>query len=116
MGFDAVLWTLLSEGDLPRLFSVTEVSNLTPSESSVPSHAFFRLISASGDQGYPGKFVTEALIALIEPSESKDSVGSVVFVFRSSLDEGTTKVVTPVNLTQVKLRAFINLILDLRYM
>ncbi|KAF8805389.1 galactose mutarotase-like protein [Phlegmacium glaucopus] len=108
VGFDAVPWTLLSEGDHPTLFSAAEVSNLTPSESTVPSYAFFRLISVSGDQGFPGKLVIEALIALIGPvmpqgsvtTSAEDSVGSIVIVYRAKLDEGPTKVVTPINLTQ----------------
>ncbi|KAJ7483540.1 hypothetical protein FB451DRAFT_1029358, partial [Mycena latifolia] len=78
------------------------------------SYAVFRLVSPDGDQGYPGKLITEALIAVIEPGEQERKyrkpgdtteneeydLGSVVFVYRAKLDEGDKQVVTPVNLTQ----------------
>ena len=125
VGFDAIPWTLLSEGDPPCLFSTAEVSNLKGSSESHAqlSHAFFRLISASWDQGFPGKLVTEALIGLIGPIKSQDSVthiveesiGSIVLVYRSKLDEGTTKVVTPVNLTQVRLWPCLHYLFDPRF-
>jgi len=106
----------LSQGDPPNLFSAAELSHLTPSGSTVSSYAFFRLISPSGDQGFLGKLVTEALIALIGPIKAQDSVnaaaddsvGSIVIVYRAKLDEGATKVVTPINLTQVRLHASIS--------
>lgn len=78
------------------------------------SSAIFRLVSEDGDQGFPGKLVTEAFIALIAPviqtqrtNDPSDEgnlsyeLGSIVLIYRSKLDEKTKKIVTPVNLTQV---------------
>lgn len=78
------------------------------------SSAIFRLVSEDGDQGYPGKLVTEAFVALIAPVVQKHQtgdpsdggnlnydLGSILLIYRSKLDENTKKTVTPVNLTQV---------------
>jgi hypothetical protein len=83
--------------------------------SSPSSYAVFRLVSADGDQGFPGKLVTEALVALIEPGDQdrkyrkpgdtaeneEYDLGSVAFIYRAKLEKGDKEVVTPVNLTQV---------------
>jgi aldose 1-epimerase len=112
-GFDALPWKLLTPDDPPTLFSAKELAHI-PLTSAPSSHAVFRLVSADGDQGFPGKLVTEVLVALIEPGEQdrkyrkpgdtaeneEYDLGSVVFVYRAKLDEGN-KIVTPVNLTQV---------------
>ncbi|KAJ7111901.1 galactose mutarotase-like domain-containing protein [Mycena epipterygia] len=112
-GFDALPWTLLTPDNPPTLFTKKELAHI-PITSSPSSHAVFRLVSPDGDQGFPGKLVTEVLVALIEPGEQERKyrkpgdtteneeydVGSVVFVYRAKLDEGDKKVVTPVNLTQ----------------
>ncbi|KAJ7683639.1 galactose mutarotase-like domain-containing protein [Mycena rosella] len=113
VGFDSLPWTLLTPENPPTLFSAKELAHLTIT-SSPSSHAVFRLVSADGDQGFPGKLITEALVAVIEPgaqerkyrkpgdtAENEEyDLGSVVFVYRAKLDEGDKKVVTPVNLTQ----------------
>ncbi|KAJ7340689.1 galactose mutarotase-like domain-containing protein [Mycena albidolilacea] len=112
-GFDALPWKLLTPDDPPTLFSAKELAHI-PLTSAPSSHAVFRLVSADGDQGFPGKLVTEVLVALIEPGEQdrkyrkpgdtaeneEYDLGSVVFVYRAKLDEGNKKIVTPVNLTQ----------------
>ncbi|KAF7305877.1 hypothetical protein HMN09_00741900 [Mycena chlorophos] len=104
-GFDAVEWTPLSSSDPPKLFSAKELAHLS---SEPGSHAFFRLVSPDGDQGFPGTLITETLVALVAPEpkeheEGKEYVlGSIALVYRAKLvpkDEGT-KEVTPVNLTQ----------------
>ncbi|KAJ7767230.1 galactose mutarotase-like domain-containing protein [Mycena metata] len=112
-GFDALPWKLLTPEDPPTLFTAKELAHI-PISSSPSSHAVFRLVSPDGDQGYPGKLITEALVAVIEPGDQERKyrkpgdtaeneeydLGSVVFVYRAKLDEGDKKVVTPVNLTQ----------------
>ncbi|KAF8173598.1 galactose mutarotase-like domain-containing protein [Mycena galopus ATCC 62051] len=112
-GFDALPWTLLTPEDPPSLFNAKELAHITVT-SSPSSHAVFRLVSPDGDQGFPGKLITEVLVALIEPGEQERKyrkpgdtseneeydLGSIVFVYRAKLDEGDKKVVTPVNLTQ----------------
>ncbi|KAF9459948.1 galactose mutarotase-like domain-containing protein [Collybia nuda] len=112
-GFDSVIWTLLTPEVPPTLFTAAELAHLTPSSSN-STHAVFRFVSADGDQGYPGKLIIEALVALIGPGEQERKykatgdnldtpeydLGSIVLVYRAKLDEGGKKVVTPVNLTQ----------------
>lgn len=114
-GFDAVVWTLLSPSNPPTLLSAAEIEHISGASSS-SSHAIFRLESSDGDQGYPGKLVIEVLVALVGPGEQPRvyrkpgspvpeeayDLGSIVLVYRAKLDEGEKKVVTPVNLTQVR--------------
>lgn len=111
-----MVWTLLTLDTPPTLFTVAELEHLSPS-SSTSAHAVFRLISPDGDQGYPGNLVIEALVALVGPGEQERKykvagdysdtpeydLGSIVLVYRAKLDEGGNKVVTPVNLTQVRI-------------
>ncbi|CAK5273378.1 unnamed protein product [Mycena citricolor] len=114
VGFDSVGWTLLTPENPPTLFSAKELAHI-PTGSSPSSYAVFRLVSPNGDQGFPGKLVTEALVAVVEPGEQERhyrkpgdtseneeyDLGSVVLVYRAKLDvEGGAKAVTPVNLTQ----------------
>lgn len=112
-----MIWTLLTPDTPPTLFTAAELDHLSPS-SSTSAHAVFRLISPDGDQGYPGKLVIEALVALVGPGEQERKykvagdhsetpeydLGSIVLVYRAKLDEGGNKTVTPVNLTQVRIR------------
>ncbi|TFK65110.1 galactose mutarotase-like protein [Pluteus cervinus] len=113
-GFDAVPWTLLTPENPPTLFSQAEIAAISAS-STGSSQAVFRLESSDGDQGYPGKLILEALVALIAPGDQQRiyqaagesatphehyDLGSIVLVYRAKLDEGEKKVVTPVNLTQ----------------
>jgi len=102
-GFDAVPWTLLGKENPPKLFSKAELADI----SSLPesSHAIFRIISPSGDQGFPGTLSVETLVALVAPQKSEtataeSSLGSLLIVYRAKLDD--PKTVTPVNLTQVR--------------
>ncbi|KAK7006229.1 galactose mutarotase-like protein [Favolaschia claudopus] len=114
-GFDAVPWKLLTPEDPPKLFNAKELSHIPQLASSPPSsHAIFRLVSPDGDQGFPGKLIVEVLIAVVEPGDQERiyrkpgevadnqeyDLGSVVFVYRAKLDEGSKKLVTPINLTQ----------------
>ncbi|KAG6910269.1 hypothetical protein DXG01_012081 [Tephrocybe rancida] len=108
-GFDSLPWTQLSAED-STLFSEAELSNLS---SPNTSFAIFRLISPDGSEGFPGKLITEALVALIGPGEQtrkyrtadtpssapEYDLGSIVLTYRAKLDEDK-QVVTPVNLTQ----------------
>ncbi|KAF8150165.1 galactose mutarotase-like domain-containing protein [Crassisporium funariophilum] len=104
--FDAVPWTVLSDTDVPKLFSAAELSRLATFPKS--SYAIFRLVSPSGDQGYPGKLLVEALASLVGPgkpqpvddSNAELSLGSLALVYRAKLDDENFKLVTPVNLTQ----------------
>jgi len=111
IGFDAKVWTLVTPESPSTLFSFTELSYLE-SHNTV-SCAIFRLVSEDGDQGFPGKLVTEAFVALIaptlqtqrtnDPSDEENlsyELGSILLIYRSNLDEKTKKFVTPVNLTQ----------------
>ncbi|KAK7435357.1 hypothetical protein VKT23_019708 [Stygiomarasmius scandens] len=111
-GFNTRTWSLIdispSSSAHPTLFTKSELSHL--STSNYPSNfGFFRYSSPDGDQGYPGKLLIEALVALIPPAEQEKtflkpgenqpeeqySLGSIVYVYRAKLDKG----VTPVNLT-----------------
>ncbi|KAF5374514.1 hypothetical protein D9615_009094 [Tricholomella constricta] len=83
--------------------------------SPTTAYAIFRLVSPDGDQGYPGKLIVEALVALIGPGEQERKyrtpadvpqaiapeydLGSIVLTYRAKIDEGK-EVVTPINLTQ----------------
>ncbi|KAH0584875.1 hypothetical protein H2248_008153 [Termitomyces sp. 'cryptogamus'] len=110
-GFDSMSWTQLNSEDPPTLFTAAEVRNL---RSPNTSYAIFRLISPDGNEGFPGKLIVEALVALIGPGEqgrksgvtgepsletTEYNLGSIILVYRAKLDE-KEKVVTPVNLTQ----------------
>ncbi|KAG6873480.1 hypothetical protein C0995_015183 [Termitomyces sp. Mi166 len=110
-GFDSMSWLQLNAENPPTLFTAAELSNL---QSPNTSYAIFRLISPDGNEGFPGKLVTEALVALIGPGEQRRKyravgeppletpeydLGSIILVYRAKLDE-KEKVVTPVNLTQ----------------
>lgn len=113
-GFDATIWTLITPDMPAALFTPIELGHLSASSA----HAIFRLISPDGDQGYPGKLIVEALIALVGAKEQERKsatpvdhtphetpeydVGSIVVVYRAKLDEGEKKLVTPINLTQVR--------------
>ncbi|KAH6913533.1 galactose mutarotase-like domain-containing protein [Coprinopsis sp. MPI-PUGE-AT-0042] len=94
VAWDAVPWTNVTSN--PTLFTKAEISAL----GELPPNSFtvFQLVSADGDQGYPGKLVAETLVAVVAGGDS--AIGSVVIVYRAKLDEGDKKVVTPVNLTQ----------------
>ncbi|KAL0563997.1 hypothetical protein V5O48_018059 [Marasmius crinis-equi] len=107
-GFDLLPWKVLSPEETPSLFSQAEISHL-PKSGSGASFAFFQLESLDGDQGFPGKLLVEALVAIVEPGEQErkysDSpegavgkeydLGSIVYVYRAKVD----KDVTPINLT-----------------
>lgn len=71
------------------------------------------MVSLDGDQGFPGKLVIEALVALIgakKPDHKEKAgdadveynLGSIVLAYRAKLREGDKQVVTPINLTQVR--------------
>lgn len=99
-------WSLLTPETPATLFTAAELAHFAQSSA----HAIFRLVSPDRDQGYPGKLVVEALVALIAPEERnvetpqpETNVGSIVLVFRAKLDEGDKGLVTPVNLTQVRM-------------
>ncbi|KAG6877500.1 hypothetical protein C0993_006602 [Termitomyces sp. T159_Od127] len=110
-GFDSMPWTQLNADDPPTLFTTAELSNL---QSPNISFAIFRLVSPDGNEGFPGKLVVEALVALISPGEQgrqyraagispletpEYDLGSIVLVYRAKLDE-KEEAITPVNLTQ----------------
>ncbi|KAK0446130.1 galactose mutarotase-like domain-containing protein [Armillaria borealis] len=100
IGFDSLPWTLLSADTPPTLFSKAELGHFPGDENG--SHAIFRLVSPSGDQGYPGELTIEVLISLLAPEPqvieagNEFSLGSLVYVYRARVNKG----VTPVNLTQ----------------
>ncbi|KAG6827911.1 hypothetical protein H0H92_009980 [Tricholoma furcatifolium] len=107
VGFDSKPWIQLDAENAPTLFSEAELNSLSSPDTS---YAVFRLVSPDGDEGFPGKLVTEALVALVGPGKqerkshaSKDipeyDLGSVLLVYRAKLDEDKPTV-TPVNLTQ----------------
>lgn len=119
IGYDYVPWTLLTPSDPPTLFTPAELTHLSLAPASESeSYAVFRLVSPSGDQGYPGKLIVEALIALLGPGEQQRKyrvpgvkqeeeeydLGSIVLVYRARVEpENGKKVVTPINLTQVNI-------------
>ncbi|KAK0223541.1 galactose mutarotase-like domain-containing protein [Armillaria fumosa] len=100
IGFDSLPWTLLSADTPPTLFSKAELGHFSGEENS--SHAIFRLVSPSGDQGYPGKLTIEVLVSLLAPEPQimeagkEFNLGSLVYVYRAKVNEG----VTAINLTQ----------------
>lgn len=113
IGFDSLPWTLLTPENPAALFTQAELAHLS---SPNTAYAIFRLTSPNGDQGFPGKLVIEALVAVIGPGEQERKyrtasdaraaspeydLGSIVLAYRAKLDEEGKKVVTPVNLTQV---------------
>ncbi|PPQ66714.1 hypothetical protein CVT24_008815 [Panaeolus cyanescens] len=103
VGYDAKAWDVLSLEDPPTLFSAVELSQIGSLADG--SYAFFRLVSPSGDQGYPGKLVVETLIALVPPEKAQSvqgvaALGSAILIYRAKLDSEGIKTVTPVNLTQ----------------
>lgn len=105
---------MLPPEDPSILFSAAEIVNIAPSGPS--SYGIFRLLSKDGDQGYPGTLLVEALIALVEPGNQQQTrqqaeagdtsasydLGRIVLVYRAKLKTGEKKVVTPINLTQVR--------------
>ncbi|KAF5347395.1 hypothetical protein D9758_011255 [Tetrapyrgos nigripes] len=118
-GFNTRTFSLIdisiSSSAPPTLFSKAELARLTASSSNAEypsSFALFRHTSPSGDQGYPGTLLVEALIALIPPahrpmtylkpgesveeSKTESALGSIVYVYRAKLLDGE---VTAVNLT-----------------
>ncbi|KAJ4477510.1 galactose mutarotase-like domain-containing protein [Lentinula aciculospora] len=109
VGFDSLVWNRVTSNSPPTLFTEAELVHI-PSLSSTTSYGIFRLVSPSGDQGYPGELTIEVLIALVPPGEqelkypepgqstagAEWNLGSIVYVYRAKLDKG----VTPVNLTQ----------------
>ena len=100
-GFDCLPWEVLSEK--PKLFTESELKHLATSSGSedpTESFAFFRLVSPDGDQGFPGKLLVEAHIALVSPGQQERKyrlpgepvkaheefdLGSVVIVYRAKL-------------------------------
>ncbi|PBL03259.1 galactose mutarotase-like protein [Armillaria gallica] len=100
IGFDSLPWTLLSADTPPTLFSKAELGHFPGDENG--SHAVFRLVSPSGDQGYPGELTIEVLISLLAPvpevmeAGKEFNLGSLVYVYRARVNKG----VTSVNLTQ----------------
>ncbi|KAG5645095.1 hypothetical protein DXG03_006909 [Asterophora parasitica] len=77
-----------------------ELSHLS---SPTTDHAIFRLISPDGNQGFPGKLILEALVAIIGPGKQERKyrtttdipqavgpeydLGSIVLTYRAKLDE-----------------------------
>ncbi|TEB33509.1 galactose mutarotase-like protein [Coprinellus micaceus] len=92
VAWDAVSWAKVNEPSLLTKAEVEKLKSLDPA-----SYAVFRLTSANGDQGYPGKLTAETVLALVKP-EGEGSLGAVAIVYRAKLDDEAT--VTPVNLTQ----------------
>jgi aldose 1-epimerase len=107
IGFDSLTWDQLESASEATLYTKSELAHL-----HATSTALFRLVSPSGDQGFPGTLLVEALITLVAPGEQERhyvkpgetvvpveyDLGSVVIVYRAKL-EGEN-LVTPVNLTQ----------------
>ena len=102
-GFDDVDWEVHQPYEA-TLFTESEKFAM----GSIPSAVLFRHVSEDGDQGYPGKLLTEVLVGLLNPGQAnapgpKDeySLGSIIFVYRAKLLDEGKKSVTPINLTQV---------------
>ena len=88
-----------------KLFNDKEKQSI----GSSPAFAIFRLVSPDGDQGYPGTLLVEVLVGLLNPGQTtittpKDEygLGSIFFVYRAKIINEGKKIVTPVNLTQVR--------------
>ena len=104
VGFDDVDWEVLHPSQA-TLFSEEEKVSL----ATIPSAAVFTHTSKDGDQGFPGTLRTEVLVGLLNPNQTTVAVqkgeyalGSVIFLYRAKLLDEDKKVVTPMNLTQVR--------------
>ncbi|KAF6740947.1 galactose mutarotase-like domain-containing protein [Ephemerocybe angulata] len=86
IAFDAVVWTKIDE---PTLFTQAEVEKLKTLDPS--AYAIFSLTSEDGDQGYPGKLVSETLIVLVSgagvPTSAEQALGAVTIVYRAKLED-----------------------------
>ena len=108
-GFDEKTFEVIKSPEDLRLFSASEKSVIK--KGAVASYALFKYTSPDGDQGYPGELYTEVLVGLTEPAASQvagpnDEVdlGSIFVVYRAIVSsKDGSKVVTPVNMTQVRL-------------
>lgn len=107
-GLDIVEWETVKVADA-KLFGAKEREQL---EAFPPdSVALFRYTSPDGDSGFPGVLHLEVLFALVPtsdkvaPDTKELALGSLVIVYRAKVDEKDgAKVVTPVNLTQVRIQ------------
>ncbi|KIJ51518.1 hypothetical protein M422DRAFT_26924 [Sphaerobolus stellatus SS14] len=99
-GFDNRDWKTIDVSDV-TLFSAKEKEAV----AKLSSNAFFRLISEDGDQGFPGKLLTEVLFA-VSPGTTQAAVtdevhvGSLYVIYRAKLLSEGKREVTPINLTQ----------------
>lgn len=107
VGFDSKVWTPLVDPSAAQLFTAAELGTI---QTNVPAFVILSLVSEDGDEGFPGRLLTEVLVGLIQPEgppvkrenlPDQWNLGSLVIVYRAKLlDEGK---VTPINLTQVRL-------------
>lgn len=110
VGFDDVDWEVLHPTQA-TLFSDDEKVSI----ATIPSAVAFAHTSPDGDEGFPGTLRSEVLVGLLGPGQNNVAVqkgeyalGSVVFIYRAKLTDEDKKVVTPVNLTQVRCRTHVD--------
>lgn len=109
-GFDSHVWEPILNVRDAKLFTPEELAYV---ESELPgqSAVIFARTSEDGEEGYPGRLRVETLVALVPPKgkaieeDGAHCLGSVVVVYRAQLEEDDK--VTPINLTQVRSKCFI---------
>jgi aldose 1-epimerase len=92
-----------------KLFTPSELESLATLESDRDFHssAVFAATSPNGHNGFPGTLYLEALFAVLprastpDPSAPEYQLGQILIVYRAKLLE--SGIVSPVNLTQVRL-------------
>jgi len=107
-GFDRHLFSRLPSLSDSQLFTQDEVASMVEKAGTGHEVAVFARTSPDGDQGFPGELYVECLFLStaaskkLDPATYRRALGSLIISYRAILrtSEGSTKVISPVNLTQ----------------